>query len=671
MFSPEAQAIPPERARSSIGGSNVADSPEEMPGISTHAVPARRTRWQRFKLVAKVIEVRLRFVAVLVVTGLVIGYWDTLKNHWDRWTRRPNAAVIVQSGTELYCPMHPSVVRPGLEPNGEIPKCPICGMPLSLRRKGEAAPLAANVTGRVQLTPERIELAGVKTEEIAYKLLAKAIVTVGSVQYDETRLSRIVSRVNGYLEKLHVSETFVDVKEGEPLAEIYSPELYVAARELIVTVQSKSPPELVRAARERLRLLGVDEREIDESLASGDASTRLLIRSPQHGHVIQRNVVRGAYVATGSTLFEVADLTKVWIEAEVFERDIPFLRKGQPIEATLEAFPNRTFAGTVALVHPHLDPGTRTNVARFTLENPSHELRPGMYATVTLRTPLGEIEPWKTLLAADAARVGSSARAEGDVFACPMHGEALALAPGKCPRCGLALERKEVARDHRTIWWCPMHQDVRATAPGAKCDRCGGMVLVPRVVPVSKPGEILAVPEQAVIDTGSRKVVYVERESGLFEGVLVELGPRVGAFYPVVGGLRAGDRVASEGSFLIDAETRLNPAAASTYVGASGGPSSSGKEPAPPSAASPKLDAPPAAPRSRAIDVDKWTGLSADDKRAAEAQGTCPISGEPLGSMGTPAKLVVQGHAVFLCCRGCEEKALADPTATLRKAGGR
>jgi Cu(I)/Ag(I) efflux system membrane fusion protein len=448
-----------------------------------------RAGWQRAKLVLKAVEVRLRFVAILVVTGLVIGSWDTIANHWEKWRRRAPAPVAgLAPDAELYCPMHPQVVRRSLDAGGAVPRCPICGMPLAQRTRGGAAPLPPGVTGRVQLSPERIALAGIATEEVARRPLSRDVTTVGTVQYDEARLSRIVARTGGYIEKLLVNQTFARVEEGEPLAEIYSPELYASARELVAALRSGAAPELVESAKERLRLLGVAQGEVDEIARSQRASPRLVIRSPRSGHVIEKPVVEGAHVEAGATLFEVADLSEVWIEAAVFERDIPYVREGAAVEATLEAVPGRTFPGKVALVHPHVDPATRTEPVRFALENADHALRPGMFATVRIAAPLADFEPLKS--------------------------------------------------------------------------QAGG----------APPGEVLAVPERAVIDAGARRVVYVEREPGVFEGRAVELGPRAGGFYAVLRGLEAGERVAAAGAFLIDAETRLNPAAASTFSGAAGAP---------------------------------------------------------------------------------------------------
>jgi Cu(I)/Ag(I) efflux system membrane fusion protein len=577
------------------------------------------TGWQKVKLVVKVIEVRLRFIAILVATGLVIGYWDTITNYWDKWTRPAAAAVSqVASDQEFYCPMHPQVVRAGLEPNGEVPKCPICGMPLSLRKKGEAAPLPPGVTGRVQLSPERIQLAGIQTAEVGYQALTKTLTTVGDVAYDESRLSRVVSRIGGYVEKIYVDKTYATVKQGDPLVGVYSPELYSAAQELILAGKREGLSDMVASARRRLELLGVAPKEIDEIAASGKASATLVLRSPQSGDVTGKPIVAGARVDAGMTLVEVADISTVWVEAEVYEKDLPFVRVGQKIEATVEAVPNRTFTGKVSLIYPRVETATRTNRVRFEVENPEHALRPGMFATVRLETPLDELEPFKSL--------------------------------AKHP---------------------PLHTIGTGSASAQ---------------PAPGPGQVLAVPERAVIDTGAKQIVYVEREPGLFEGVEVVLGPRAGAMYPVVKGLQPGDRVAAAGAFLVDAETRLNPAAAATYYGASGGPQTNSNRPSPgpgrpAGGTSPREPtgpnrttevqgpgAPPLQPvqlsPEQLANIDK---LPPEDRQIALAQRVCPITGLPLGSMGKPHKIFVKGQVVILCCKGCVEKAVNNADKTLEK----
>jgi hypothetical protein len=170
---------------------------------------------------------------------------------------------------------------------------------------------------------------------------------------------------------------------------------------------------------------------------------------------------------------------------------------------------------------------------------------------------------------------------------------------------------------------------------------------------------VLAVPERAVIDTGSRKIVYREAEPDVYDGVEVDLGPRCGAFYPVVQGLRAGDKVATAGSFLIDAETRLTGGVASTYFGASGGPQRGDRH-----------SATAAARASMTRDEEEkvravLAKLGPEDRQLVEAQGHCPILGTRLGAMGMPVKIMVQGQPVFTCCKACVGKALGNPQATL------
>jgi len=591
--------------------------PPEPDAGATPSQPELTGR-EKFRLVAWAIFNRVRFIAVLVGVGMFIGYWDTIMNYWEKWTQPRNVASReLEPGHEFYCPMDPQVHRETYEPNGDVPKCPICGMPLSERKKGEAAKLPEGITGRVQISPERIQLAGIKTVTVAYRPMAKEIKTIGFVTFDESGLSRIVSRVDGYVEKLYVDKSYAVVHKGDPLAEIYSPELYSTARELILSTKGQGVADLAAAARNKLLLLGVSQEDIDSMLTSGEPSKRVMIRSPRSGHVIDKKIVVGASVEAKMTLFEVADLSTVWIEAEVFENDIPFLQSGQEVKATVEAYPNRTFTGKLALVHPHLETATRTNRVRFKLDNPDHELRPGMFATVRINTPLETIEPFKSAAAKH----------------------------GRIVPAGL-----------------------------------GGANSPPQY-------EFLCVPERAVIDTGSKKVVYVEREPGMFEGVEVELGPRNDDYYPVTKGLKLGDKVAAAGGFLIDAETRLNPAAAATYFGASGGPQSSDR-PSAPSIPSPRQvrpgksdQLPPTAPnRAKAElepkvtvaepepeDLKNIEKLPEADRKLALAQRICPVTGTALGSMGVPVKITIRGQTVFLCCKGCVGKAKRDLDGTLKK----
>jgi multidrug efflux pump subunit AcrA (membrane-fusion protein) len=563
--------------------------------------------------VFKVVEVRLRFIVILVATAFFVGYWDSIKDHWHKETRSdgrvygvvkaalgerlsrwvwPDTSAGERTGadSEFYCPMHPTVVRSDRDASGAAPKCPICGMPLSQRKKGQSANLPDGILSRKQYSPDQIRLAGVKTVAVTFQPLTKQLSAVGNVTYDESRLAEITSRVSGWLEKVYVNKTWIAVKEGEPLVEIYSPELFSSARELLLAMERKGSGELVKGVREKLRLLGVSDSEIEEIAQSGRANHRLIIRSPQSGHIIRKEVKQGVHVEPGETLFEVADLSAVWIEADVFERDIPLLRVGQAIEATVQAIPNRVFEGRVSLVHPHLDPTTRTNGVRFEVENSKHDLRPGMFATVQIKTPLSEIE----LFATQARR-----------------------------------------------------------------------------------GEVLAVPERAVVDTGTRTIVYVERDAGTFEGVEVKLGPRCGDYYPVAHGLAAGDRVAAAGAFLVDAETRLNPAAAGTYIGASGRHQGTNRasaarrmaadEQLPSTVETAAGPASAASKRPAPDELKNIAELNIPDRDLARAQRVCPISSQPLGSMGVPRKVMAQGQPVFLCCEACEAEVRKNPQKVLAK----
>jgi multidrug efflux pump subunit AcrA (membrane-fusion protein) len=537
---------------------------------------------------------RLRFVAILGAIGVVITQWDTLAAYYEKYERTiwPSAATTADPDSEYFCPMHPTIVR---ATNKE--KCPICFMPLSKRKKGDAADvtLPPGVVSRVQLTPYRVVLAGVKTAPADYVPLTKDVRTVGTVEFDERGLKQVAARYKARIDKLFVNQTGQTVHKGDPLAELYSPDLVVTVQNLL-DARAAGNAELQKMTRERLRLWGIGDAELKPVLESGQPITHLIVRSPIDGHVIRKYQTEGRYVEEGTPLFDVADLHTVWLQAEVYEEDLAFLpatnralSEGErvPVTATTLAFPGEEFPGTLSFVFPHVDPATRTLTVRYDLDNPKHRLRPGMTATVTLK-----------------------------------------LTPDRLALAGGAFARFQV-----------------------------------------HDGEVLAVPEGAVIDTGSQKVVYRQSAPGEFDGVRVELGPRMSGpggapYYPVLAGLKPEDHVVAAGSFLLDAETRLNPAAGSIYIGGSSGGSQS-------TAVRPSTPQDPDAKRAAA-----FAKLSPADRKLAEAQKTCPVlKGSVLGLMGPPVKLTLDGKTVFLCCSNCEPKAKADPAGTaaraanLRKAG--
>lgn len=555
--------------------------------------------WRNAWLVLKTVQARLRFIAILAAIGLVITYWDTLRAYYEKLTRPPAAAPVAEPDTEYFCPMHPAIVR-----DNPKEKCPICFMPLSKRKKGTEEPLPPGTISRVQLSPYRIVLAGVQTSAVDYRRLSKEISTVGFVEFDERRLAHIAARVKGRIDRLYVNVTGQTVRAGDELASIYSPDLVVTVQNLLDARRSGNL-QLLQMARDRLRLWDISDGQIDEILKTGKANTHLTIRSPISGHVIRKYQVEGKYVDEGTPLYDVADLSTVWIQAQVYEDELAFLKEGLPVSATTPAFPSRVFHGRVAFIYPHLDRASRTLTVRFDIDNPDHDLRPGMYATVTFQVPSARLELFEKARTddwRDETAVELSARA-------PFARGGLGAVPG-----------------------------LQALLRAAVREAVAQQELLP------------AVPERAVIDTGSRKVVYREVASGVYEGVEVELGPRSDDFYPVVRGLEPGDRVVTTGSFLIDAETRLNPAVGSIYFGGSGG-SKSG------------------ASAVSAVRPSTTEELTPEDRRLIEVQQFCPVlTNSRLGSMGTPVKVMLRNQPVFLCCSGCLDKARANPDRTLARA---
>ena len=543
------------------------------PGTETGTPPKSRARFA-----LDVALVRVRLLGLLVVVGLVAGQWDRIIAHWEKWTRPSAEHADAVSAVEYFCPMHPRIVRE--EPGS----CPICGMPLSRRVKGEAGDLPAGVLARVQLSPYRIAQGGVRTAAVEARALVREVSAVGFIEVDERREKRIAARIAGRVDGVSVDFTGIRVAEGDPLLSLYSPELLATQEALLASARSLAAvresgaggegldraERVLASARDRLILWGLAPDQVASVLASGRIQDLMTIRSPLAGTVLEKKVVVGQYVMEGDDLYRVADLAKVWMRARVFPSDLPLARIGAPVEAAAEGHPGEIFHGTVAFVDAVVDPATRSVGVRVDLDNPGGRLLPGMYVTARIRVPVAETEPF----ASRAAVEGPPTAAPGaSLWTCPMHPEVVAAEPGKCPRCGMDLVKREMGPGEALQWWCPMHPEVTADHAGEECAQCGGMELVPRIATSIAAGTVPAVPEPAVVDTGTRKVVYRESSPGVFDAVEVVLGPRADGWYPVISGVAVGDRVVAAGAFLVDAETRLNPSAAAAYFGASGSPS--------------------------------------------------------------------------------------------------
>jgi multidrug efflux pump subunit AcrA (membrane-fusion protein) len=616
-------------------------------------------------------NVRLRFIFLMVLIGLVVGNWESIMNYYDRWRRPAEAPDMVGAqDVEYYCGMHPNIVK------GEPGNCPICGMPLVKRAKTAKVPLAAGVLGQVQLTPLKMNMGRIGTTPIEYRLLARETRTVGIIDYDETRRATITARVKGRLDKLMVNFTGQKVKQGDPLALIYSPDLLVAQEELLAAskaqAEQKSPgpagdmnQSLVESAKKKLLLWGLSQQQVEDIIKRGKADTHVTISSPIAGIVTERKALQGKYVMEGEELYTVADLSSVWLQANVFESDIEGIQPGTAVEVTGTAYPNEVFAGRITFVAYSVEASTRTIAARVEVANPDEKLKPGMYVAAVIRLPMGKVTevsetgpsasqpasapashtvPTGGLAKAYLAVVESFVQDKPSPAAIQsLAKEADALSAHLLPAAALAAKVRELEgkgldaqceslkavsdatikllqqappKMELFIAYCPMVKANWITAgkeiqnPYSKDMRTCGSISGPlepagvredahfvvgyycpiypdrlfdkaEQCPIDKfplkrarVEKVLAVPESAIIDTGTRKVAYRQSVPGTFEMIEVQLGPRAGEFYPVVAGLKEGDQVATAGAFLVDAENRLNPAASAQYFGASGGPQS-------------------------------------------------------------------------------------------------
>ena len=261
------------------------------------------------------------------------------------------------------------------------------------------APSGGEEAGPVTLTTEAARRIGVTYATASLKPFRSTVRTVGSISYDETRITSVNTKIEGWIERLHVNITGAPVRRGQPLLEVYSPMLVAAQEELLLASRMEeearaggsaraiaSAEQMLEAARRRLRYWDITAEEIARIESTGTPHKTLTLRSPASGIVVEKSVVDGSRIMPGMELFRIADLSRVWIDGEVFEKDLSLVRVGQQAAVTLEAYPGERFDAVVNYVYPNVSLESRTARIRLELANPGLRVMPGMYAQVELQT---------------------------------------------------------------------------------------------------------------------------------------------------------------------------------------------------------------------------------------------------------------------------------------------
>src|SRR5208283_662304 len=285
--------------------------------------------------------------------------------------------------------------------------CPICGMELVPKESLAATAGAGNALshemhlGHVMVSTDQRIMANVATAAAKEQTLTKEINAVGLVQYDQSRQVKVTAWIAGRLDKLNVDKVGDLVFKNKPVAEIYSPDLVSSEEEYLLAVKSRDQLKfspiaaisnngdgLVKSARDRLKLFGVRDQQLEDLEKAGEPNIDIHIYTPLSGIVIDKLVQLGQYVKTGDVLFDVADLSYVWVEMEVYEDEIGLIHLGQGVDILSQSYPGKTLSGRVIYIYPFLDPKTRTTKVRAAIPNPRLELKPDMFVNGIFRIPL-------------------------------------------------------------------------------------------------------------------------------------------------------------------------------------------------------------------------------------------------------------------------------------------
>ncbi len=372
-------------------------------------------------------------------------------------------------------PMHPAYKsdKPGTAPDCGMDLVPVYAEPE--KSSGASAQGYASIT----IPAGRQQLIGVQLGKAERRNLHTMLRTVGRVEVDETRHHHVHTKYDGYVEYVNVDFTGKEVRAGEPLLSIYSPDLVASQQEYLLAVRAKkdlggaaggSGDALYQAARERLLLWDMTRSDLDRLEKSGEVQKSVTLYAPIGGIVLVKNVTHGQRVNPGDTLFEIADLGNIWVVADIYESEIANVKLGQEATVTLSYFPGREWTGKVTFIAPTVDPVTRTVKVRVELPNPAMDLKPEMFA--------------------------------------------------------------EVMFHHMTM-------------------------------------NVIAVPESAVLQTGTRSIVFVAKGDGKFEPREVTTGTKADAWYEIKSGITEGEQVVTQANFLIDSESRLKSALAEMNGGGS------------------------------------------------------------------------------------------------------
>jgi len=430
-----------------------------------------------------------------------------------------NATDAAPADTIWTCSMHPQIKlhKPG--------KCPICFMDLIPLLPGNGSDLAPN---QIRMSAVAKKLAQIETTPVRRAFAETQVRMVGKLAYDETRLAYITAWVPGRLDRLYADFTGIRVNRGEHMVSMYSPTLVSAQEELrqakktIASLGQSSDilrstaKATVEAAREKLHLYGLTEKQIADIENADTTQDHLTIYAPVGGIVVEKQATEGMYVQTGTRIYTIADLSRLWVIFDAYESDLPWLRYGQRVSFTSPSFPGRTFTAIITFIDPTIDDRTRTAKIRAIVDNKNGLLKPDMFVSGVVDSRLDN---------------------EGNVIDLHLAGK----------------------------WIGPMHPEIIKDHPGT-CDVCG-MDLVPAASLGYSTRKItdheapLIIPATAPLITGTRAVVYVEVSNGedgpVFEGREIELGPRAGDVYVVKSGLSEGEKVVTHGAFKIDSELQI------------------------------------------------------------------------------------------------------------------